>query len=211
MEDEPQLDPADFVLNDQRHAQAAAVKSLDDSPDDAARALELSDATGVPSALVHSNLENFETQHKAALTQQLLNNNQYLRQYVASHPMAPKISNDDYGQLDAASQATQKLGEDSIMGKSLKAFKEGYNFEDQQKQFLKMMSDPVLGGLTSNPAIVGGLAALHLCSLPYWPHLRWCSRHWRTLHQAHWGRGLGTPPHPRPSSPGPSLNGWRDG
>jgi hypothetical protein len=106
---QPQPSGMDFIVQQRQQAQAGAITSLDDSADDAARANDLSDATGTPPALVYGDLENFEKQHKAALTSQLLQNNGYLRDYVNSHPLAAKISNDDWGNLDSASQAFQKL------------------------------------------------------------------------------------------------------
>lgn len=103
------FDPANFILNEQRGAKITALNSLEDEPDKAARAQQLADATGEHPALVYGDLENFEAQHKAQLTSDLLNNNAFLQEYVNSHPLAAKISNDDYGQLDAVSQAAKKF------------------------------------------------------------------------------------------------------
>jgi hypothetical protein len=101
--------PGNFIVNDQRRAQAQAMASVDDDPSKAARAQQLSDATGTPASIVYSNLENFETQHKAQLTSDLLRNNQYLTQFANSDPMAAKIASNDWGTLDELSQHLEKL------------------------------------------------------------------------------------------------------
>jgi hypothetical protein len=104
------FDPTRFIMGQQQVARAKAANALDDSPDDAARALELSDATGVPSSLIHTDLDNFEHNTRAAVTSELLRNNQFLANYANSHPLAASISNDDWGNLDAVSASIQKFG-----------------------------------------------------------------------------------------------------
>src|SRR6266404_3762872 len=106
---DPGLDPSNFILREQRSSMAHAMSSLADDPEKAARAVELSDATGDNPTLIHLNLENYEEQHKAALTASLLTSNKYLRQYVDTDPMHAKISNDDYGNLDSVSEQLKKL------------------------------------------------------------------------------------------------------
>jgi hypothetical protein len=128
-------EPSDFILRDQHRAQAQALTSLDEDPQKAARAVDLGEATGVPPVLVHGDLENFEQQHKAALTSSLLKNNQFLAQYANSDPMAAKVSNDDWGQLDEVSQKLMKLrggvldAPTSIVSEAAKGFKEGFGTE----------------------------------------------------------------------------------
>src|SRR5882762_2297812 len=92
----------------ERSAQASALTSFEDNPDEAARAYQLSKATGIPAEAVHGNLEQAENQYKGALVGHLLKNNPYLQDYVNSHPLAGAISNDDYGQLDRISQKLQE-------------------------------------------------------------------------------------------------------
>jgi len=109
---DPELDPssgAEYIQANRRAAITQAVTSLDADPEAAARSMELSQATGVPAPVINGNLENFEQQHKASLTTQLLNNNDYLRSYINANPMAAKVSNDDYAQLDAVSSSVSKM------------------------------------------------------------------------------------------------------
>ena len=102
------VDPVRYLAAGQQQAGLQAIQGLGESPDDAARAHELSEATGVPSPLIHGDLENFESQHKAALTSALIKNNSFLQDYVLGHPMAAKVSNDDWGTLDEFTDALHK-------------------------------------------------------------------------------------------------------
>jgi hypothetical protein len=101
------------VLNSGR---AQAVGQLDADPDAAARSIELSNATGVPSTSINGDLEGFEKAHKAALTGQIIAGNPQLSAYVRSHPLAAQVSNDDYGALD---QFSQGAGQTSTLMKVL--------------------------------------------------------------------------------------------
>lgn len=103
-------DPSDFVLRDQRRVMGSALASLDDDPEQAARSVELGKSTGDAPALIYPNLENYEQQHKAGLTASLLQSNKYLRTYIDADPMNAKLSSDDWGNLDEASAAMEKLG-----------------------------------------------------------------------------------------------------
>jgi len=136
----------DWIMRQRRSAQAGALTSLDANPDDATRAMDLGDSTGTPPAVVYGDLENFEKQHKAALTSELLNNNLYLRDYVNSHPLAAKVSNDDWGQLDAVSQKLGPFlqGTKSVLETGFEGAKEGFE-EDQLKEGVDQ--------ITSNPTM----------------------------------------------------------
>ncbi len=166
--------PASFAMAQRRAAQQQAVTSLEDSTDDATRADQLSRATGAKPALVYGDLENFERQHKAALTSDILANNEYLREYVAAHPLAAKVSNDDWGQLDTYTNAlakvglTSKLGRavsgalggvgaDSVLKKGLEGFKEGFEGDAVAPEVHKILgnsqiADAFLSILQTNPA-----------------------------------------------------------
>lgn len=109
-------DPSDMILRDQRATTSNVMTSLSDDPEKVSRAFELSEATGDKPALIYGNLENYETQHKAALTSQLLNSSRYLRQYADADPMHAKISNDDWANLDNLSQQLIKLPSAALSG-----------------------------------------------------------------------------------------------
>jgi hypothetical protein len=93
----------DFVL-DRDEAIRKTIGYIESSPDDAARALELEQTTGVNSSAIAGDLEGFERRSKSQLAGDLVRNNNYIADYINSHPMAAQLSSDDYGNLDAASQ-----------------------------------------------------------------------------------------------------------
>src|SRR5450631_4348085 len=99
---------------------------------------ELGKATGAKPALVYSDLDNFETQHKAALTANLLSNNDYLRQYITADPMHAKVSNDDWGNHDAA---TEKLADFSKPS----AFERWLKSDSISREFVEGVGDEALG------------------------------------------------------------------
>lgn len=105
-------DAGDWLERDAAWTTARGLTSLDADADQAGEADQLSRATGVPPAYAYENLDQVKEQHKAALTRGLLENNQYLKDYIASHPLASKVSNDDWGQLDKYTAAL-----DSVFGK----------------------------------------------------------------------------------------------
>lgn len=121
---DPDLDqqPIDAAVGQRRATVGLALGSLDDNPDDAARAQQIGQSIGVPGVVVNGDLENYEKQHKAMLAGQILNNNPWLRDYVAQNPIGASVSNDDWGNLDKISQAVTKIGADSAMASGIKAY-----------------------------------------------------------------------------------------
>lgn len=102
-------DPSDFIAQDQRRTVGSALTSLGDDPEQASQSYELGRATGQPPAVIYPNLENYQEQHRAKLVASLLQSNKYLRQYIDEDPMRAKLSSDDWGNLDAASESISKL------------------------------------------------------------------------------------------------------
>ena len=119
-------DPAAFIISQQRRGQFAGMQALEDDPAQAGRALDLEKATGTPAPLIYGDQENFEKQHKAALTAALLRNNQYLSQYAASDPMAAKVSANDWGQLHKITEIWDKFTDNTIAGTAIKTLKAQY-------------------------------------------------------------------------------------
>ena len=133
-------DAVSSVIGDGTAAQASAVGSINDNPDEAARAIQLSDSSGVPAPVIYGDQSNFEQQHKAALAGSLIQNNPQLQTYVGSDPMAAKVSNDDYGQLDAVSQATEKLNILSPTKAMIQGFQEGFDYQGQRDDAQGLMN-----------------------------------------------------------------------
>jgi hypothetical protein len=162
------MSPAAFVLSQRRNATVGAINDLEVNPDDAAKAQQLARATGAGPSLVYGNLENFEQQHKAALTSAILDNNPYIRDYIQTHPLGSKISNDDWGNLDKFSQLLQstpagRLGTSVVQ--AAKDFGEGYGrpglsnvfFKDNQERIAFSQAHPLAGA---------GMAFADVTSLP---------------------------------------------
>ncbi len=137
-------DPSDFIMRAQRSAVAQGMEALNDDPEKAARAVELGQATGDHPAVIYSNLENYEAQHKASLTGQLLNSSKFLQQYVDADPMHAKVSGDDFGQLDLFSTKLSDLvGKDTGLGQWLQR-------DDISKSFMEGFGDQPLGSSAIN-------------------------------------------------------------
>src|SRR6516164_2700951 len=144
---------ADDVFNGlqsrQRAAQAATSSSitLENDPDEAARALELERITGVPSQAIWGDVKGFEQSHKAALAGDILRNNPIISDWVTKHPLAGAISSDDLGNLDQVSTHFPALRSPPVFGgqeldvasKALKAF--GEEFTKPWPPDMSQMSD----------------------------------------------------------------------
>lgn len=102
------FDPSDFIQQERRNATVSMLQGLDADPEKAARALQLARATGTGPHTVYDNLENFEAQTKSVLAARLLADNEYLRQFVNTQPLAAHLASDDYGNLDKVSQSVSK-------------------------------------------------------------------------------------------------------
>jgi hypothetical protein len=151
------ISPAAFVLNQRRRAAVGAINDLEASPDDAAKAAQLARATGAGPATVYGNLENFEQQHKAALTSNILDNNPYIRDYIQTHPLGSKISNDDWGQLDKLSQTLQQATGVTTLKDAAKDFAEGMALDKPIGLF--GMDEPKLEDVYAHPGWAAVLGA----------------------------------------------------
>ncbi len=165
------VDPGNFLVAQRKAAQSQAMGALEDNPDDAARALKLADATGAPPALVHSDLEGFEKQHRAMLTSEILNNNEYLRDYVNSHPLAASVSNDDFGQLDAVSKSVRQLSlgrhnfnNNTVLQAGLDSFSQ--NMEGPIGRWMFNSPSDMEKFLHENPGIGAALAPIAMVGAP---------------------------------------------
>ena len=105
-------------------AKAQAIGDLDADPDDAGRAVHLSNLTGVPAPVIHADTENFEKTQKQFLTAHIIDRNPFLQAYINSDPMASKVSNDDWGNLDMLSRALEShaAANQSEAAQAMKAF-----------------------------------------------------------------------------------------
>lgn len=176
----PQLpDPKELVSSMGQSAMRARVQattSIADSADDAARAVQVEQETGIPSGALLDNPE-LELDHRAALTANIVDNNPYLQDYINAHPLAAKVSNDDWGSLDEASQRIEEVGHRPLLGQFVEGFKEGFGGpqlgewmlrDPRGQEFLEkhpnlFLAAAGLGGFVELPAKIfsGGLEGAH--------------------------------------------------
>lgn len=90
---------------DSSNAKTQVTADSEADPEKAARSVNLSESTGIPAPVIHGDLENFDKQYKARLASEIVSGNPHLTNYVNSNPMAAKVSNDDWHNLDTFSQA----------------------------------------------------------------------------------------------------------
>jgi hypothetical protein len=159
-------DVDEFFENSRLAAKQSNYSALDADPEQAARAVDLSASTGVPSTAIYGDLDGFERAHKAALGSAIISDNEYIADYLNSHPMAPRISHDDLGALDDHSRSLTALPGESRLQKWLKSdsvaksFSEGFGQEPFGQTMFKRPSD--LEWAISHPEIasVAGAAAM---------------------------------------------------
>jgi len=159
-------DVQDYFEDSRLAAKQSNYGALDADPEQAARAVDLSSSTGVPSTAIYGDLDGFERAHKAALGSAIISDNEYIADYLNSHPMAPRISHDDLGALDDHSRALVAMGGESRLQKWLKSdsvsksFSEGFGQEPFGQTMFKRPSD--LEWAISHPelASVAGAAAM---------------------------------------------------
>lgn len=139
-DDDQEFDPANFISSERKRVMGTAVGDLTADPEKAARSVQLSQATGAPAPVIYGDMDNFEQQHKTALTSSLLTDNKYLRSYIADNPMASKVSADDYAQLDSVSEKMGKLDRPGMLSAMGDAFKEGFDYEGMEKEYARLQN-----------------------------------------------------------------------
>src|SRR5713226_8855592 len=141
-------DYSDFLAEETSAAKRANAAALDDDPEQAARAIDLSDATGVPSTTIYGDVDGFERTHNATLGSQIINDNEHIVDYINSHPLAARVSHDDLGQLDNVSQSLEGIGQKSRLQKWLES-------DSMSESFMRGYGDAPLGSsILSRPSDV---------------------------------------------------------
>lgn len=153
-------------LGQNQSATNLAVANIDAKPDDAAEALHLENISGYPAITIEPDLATVKAQQKAKYAAEIVKGNPYISDYVNSHPLASKVSNDDYGNLDQISQSATKLGQRSILGAAATAFKEGVGEEPVGAWMLHNASQDQLEQIMRNPISRLGWAALSTLQSP---------------------------------------------
>jgi len=100
------------IVRSTRYAQLQQVnRGLDANPDDAAEAMQLQDLTGTPAVGIMADQDNFKENLRRQSAMQLVLNNPGIQEYLQSHPLAAAVSNDDWANLDKASQDSTALAQ----------------------------------------------------------------------------------------------------
>lgn len=171
--------PLEFV-GPQTNPRMQAIGALygEADPDKAVRAHELSKTTGLPPTAIYDNVEDVDRQVKNTLSAHLVNNNTYLRDYVNSHPLAAKVSHDDWGKLNSVTdrflEALKPTPLDlKVYNEFVKGFRSQFDPEQEGKH-LKEVRDYYAGrtdlaaavGYTGNQILAGtfdtALLGMHL-------------------------------------------------
>lgn len=115
------FDAGQWVLAQRRNAVAAAIGGADSNPQEAADAIQIGETSNVPSTLADMDVNYYKDQQRAALISSIVGNNDHLRDYVLGHPLAAKISANDWGQLDSVSDSLKRFLSGTKYGTALTA------------------------------------------------------------------------------------------
>ena len=143
---------------------AVGMASGEDDPKKAARAVQLESVTGVPAAAIYPATDEFEDQHKAVLSSDLVATNRFLQDYMSSHPLAAKISRDEIPQLDEASQTFQDLqfpNIDPLLDKFFGNVAAGAERGFGQSKAQELVASGESEGHRLGTAVIGGLSNLY--------------------------------------------------
>lgn len=153
----------DDLVNDfTSAAPVKAVTSLGENPDDGARSLALSRSTGVAPEVIHGDLPGFEQEHKQALTNGIVRNNDYIAAYIRGNKLADVVSNDDYGNLDNVSNVSQRLSEAIDQSKKFIQYLPGFqilkagveSFEQPMLRTQDVSQDGLAGALVRSADVI---------------------------------------------------------
>ena len=128
--DQANIDPVEaYIRSQMKAAKVKATQSLDANPDDAARAEQVSKSTNIPASIVDTDLKHYDDQLKASIVKSIVGANPTIRDYINNNPLAAKVSNDDYANLDAVTDSLKKFREGNFAWKLFFApqeFAEGF-------------------------------------------------------------------------------------
>ncbi len=88
---------------------ASSLSVAEHSPDDAARAFELSKASGVDATTIANNKDQFEQDFQTHLGGQITRQSPAITSFLNAHPLHPALIKDDLGALDQFSSSYSKM------------------------------------------------------------------------------------------------------
>ena len=170
----------DLISDFDNVAPTKAITSLDQNPDQGARALSLSRSTGVDPEIIHGDLPGFEQEHKQALTNGIVRNNDYIAAYIRGNKLADVVSNDDYGNLDNVSSVSQRLSDGIQASKDFIKYLPGFQilkggFESFEAPMLRtedVSQDGLAGALVRSADVIAktgrAVMAAPMVGIPGW-------------------------------------------
>jgi hypothetical protein len=96
------------------------VQGVSTPPERAAKSIDISNKSGIPSPIVHLDPESYERDYNIDQGVAAAYRNPYTQNYINTFPLASSVSQDDWPALDRASQAVQQLHPDGL-GKQAEA------------------------------------------------------------------------------------------
>lgn len=139
MNDIPNQIVIDSLMGRGSNAAGLAVANIEAKPDEAAEALHLERISGLPAVTIEPDLETVRAQQKSKLAATIVRDNPFITDYVSAHPLASKVSNDDYANLDQISQTASKFGKGSILATAAEGFHHGMNLEGLAKEYSELL------------------------------------------------------------------------
>jgi hypothetical protein len=97
------------IAQSRSEALPSVVGNIDEDPDRAQRAYDLSKIIGSPATSIYNDLDEFERNTKAKMASDIVANNPHLSTFVQSDPMVPKIFANSYGVLDDVSSKVSAM------------------------------------------------------------------------------------------------------
>jgi hypothetical protein len=99
----------DMTADHQAAAAGLTYSAKDANPDTAARALTLSQQTGIPPSVVEQNLPQVEQRTQTLRNNAILQSNPAIARWLIANPDAARVARDDYDNLDFLSKAAANL------------------------------------------------------------------------------------------------------
>lgn len=138
--------------------QAGALATV--SPEEASRAVELSQVTGAPPQAVLTDVKSYGDELKRRMSWDLIRNSPELQAYVNSHPLAAAVSNDDWGVLGNIAEGKPS----SLVGRFLNAPHRA--IDDALSGAAEGFGSQPLGQWLTDPEVVGQAVAKRMQDSP---------------------------------------------
>lgn len=106
-------DLIDNFFNSRNTARTSVNAGIDGNADEAAHQQSVSQASGFSPSVVASDPE-FDRNFRSRMAGSIVDNNQYIQNYINRNPLAATISNDDYANLDGITQSLSSLRQNQM-------------------------------------------------------------------------------------------------